>query len=719
MEITCRRCQTEYEFDDALVSERGTTVRCTNCGEQFKIYRPASASGVPERWIVHRRDGRELVFTNLRDLQKAITNLQVGRYDELTRGGGPPRALGSIAELEPFFLGRIGPASAGAIPRPPGGRRTVEGPGSPLPRQETDPGVAPPAELPARSGRTGRPPVDGPAAPPPARHNVFDQPTVRAPENDAGWSDGAPMAPTMLDERGQGGLPARGPEYDRVMADARAAAARLGGGRVLADPTPHDARISYSPEDEWFGEPRFSETSPARSRALKWLVVLIVLGLFGMVGATVGRKYVDGARRYITAASHPAPTQESSDAKIGAVLDEGEKSLLDGDLETAKEDFDKASALSERDPRALIDLARLATVRADVDWLRVRLTAGDQPVLLSTARRQLADSAARAVKATDRAAEVAPDDPRVSRLKIDALRLSGDLGAARTLVPRVSSISSQPETAYVLAALDLAEDAPGWPAVVDRLKTAAAGELGLLRARGALVYALVRSGDSALAKSELEKIIGAPRPYPLLAELRGFLGKGAGDAGAAPMLEADAGKRVAVAAERPAAAVAGGGEEVGGDYRALLREAQAAEQSGQHDRADQLYRAALAKNPGDTEALCGLGDVARHRGNRDQARSYYEKVLAENPHYLPALGALADLRWEGGDHAGAAKLYRDVLDTSQSGQLAERAKERVAQFEASGSKAAPPRRENAAPPPSPPSDLPPGVDTSDLPGFRR
>jgi hypothetical protein len=81
------------------------------------------------------------------------------------------------------------------------------------------------------------------------------------------------------------------------------------------------------------------------------------------------------------------------------------------------------------------------------------------------------------------------------------------------------------------------------------------------------------------------------------------------------------------------------------------------------------------------------------------------------------------MRWEGGDHAGAAKLYREVLDTSQSGQLAERAKDRVAQFEASGSKAAPPRRENAAPPPaappSPPSDLPPGVDTSDLPGFRR
>ena len=116
MEITCKRCQTEYDFDDALVSERGTTVRCTNCGEQFKVFR-SRVSAVPERWVVQRRDGRELVFTNLRDLQRAITNLQVGRHDTLTRGSGPPRPLGAIAELEPFFLGRIG--QPGSPPQPP------------------------------------------------------------------------------------------------------------------------------------------------------------------------------------------------------------------------------------------------------------------------------------------------------------------------------------------------------------------------------------------------------------------------------------------------------------------------------------------------------------------------------------------------------------------------------------------------------------------------
>src|SRR5262245_1860567 len=155
MEITCNRCKTEYDFDDALVSERGTTVRCTNCGEQFKVFR-ADKAAVPERWVVNRRDGRELVFTNLRDLQRAITNLQVGRHDTLTRGSAPPRPLGSIAELEPFFLGRLGTSGPPNAPN-------VDAP----PPQRTEMGLGAREELPARSGRTGRPPAGGPAAPAP------------------------------------------------------------------------------------------------------------------------------------------------------------------------------------------------------------------------------------------------------------------------------------------------------------------------------------------------------------------------------------------------------------------------------------------------------------------------------------------------------------------------------------------------------------------------
>src|SRR5882672_2810702 len=119
MDIICERCQTEYDFDDALVSERGTTVKCTNCGQQFKVFRPASTQADAERWVVQQAGAREVTFTSLRDLQRAIGNRQVARTDLLRRGDGPPRALGAIAELEPFFAssGPSMPARTASLPR--------------------------------------------------------------------------------------------------------------------------------------------------------------------------------------------------------------------------------------------------------------------------------------------------------------------------------------------------------------------------------------------------------------------------------------------------------------------------------------------------------------------------------------------------------------------------------------------------------------------------
>src|SRR5205814_5690397 len=142
-----------------------------------------------------------------------------------------------------------------------------------------------------------------------------------------------------------------------------------------------------------------------------------------------------------------------------------------------------------------------------------------------------------------------------------------------------SGIAAQPETAYVLAALDLAEESPNWAAVLDRLKSAAAGESNPGRARGALVYAFARSGDMVLAKTELDKVAASPRPYALLPDLRAFVSHGIS---ATP--EVDAGKRDAAASAsaephpapeaRPATEGARAeGEGVGGDYRSLLQQA--------------------------------------------------------------------------------------------------------------------------------------------------
>ena len=121
MDVQCERCKAEYDFDDALISGRGTTVKCTSCGHQFKVRKPGAGDETADRWSVRTVEGRALVFTSLRALQRAINARQVSRADTLTRGQAPPRALGTIAELEPFFA-EAGGSGAGPLPGPDGKR---------------------------------------------------------------------------------------------------------------------------------------------------------------------------------------------------------------------------------------------------------------------------------------------------------------------------------------------------------------------------------------------------------------------------------------------------------------------------------------------------------------------------------------------------------------------------------------------------------------------
>jgi tetratricopeptide (TPR) repeat protein len=262
---------------------------------------------------------------------------------------------------------------------------------------------------------------------------------------------------------------------------------------------------------------------------------------------------------------------------------------------------------------------------------------------------------------------------------------------------------------------------------VERLKVSAAGQPNALGPRAALVYALVRSGDTSLARAELEKISGSAHPYPLLPELSAFVSRSTSGTTTAPARTETPKREPPPATPAPARRAPeqrGEPESSATDFRVLLERASQATAARQYDRAEQLYRMALVKNPGDTEALGGLGDVARARGNTGLARTYYEQVLAKNPHYLPSLSALADLDWETGDKASAVKRYSDIIAITPIGPLSERARSRIA--EASDSRppksepkpATPPAEKPPAPPP-PSSDLPPGVDTSDLPGFHR
>ena len=602
MDVTCERCSTAYEFDDALVSERGTTVKCTNCGHQFKVKRP-QAAGAPERWLVRTIDGRELEFKALRELQTAIAQTQISREDVLLRGGSRPRRLGSIAELEPFFLGAgphpthattmgLGePARRQRTPTPqglgivglPGPQRTEGSVAIPLPKPPRDydglddeTSVMPPSLAPRTVPR--RP---SPSVPPPRPLNRSVVSTIGYPGVVVSPA-GAPQMPEGEAPRTRSGEfqrtlpvplddalppPARAPQVEIVAATAldpttqlrvpspRHASSALDDARGLpplpepapsapsnssprlgsvppATPTPGNARNSFAHEDT-YGEPRFSSmpSAPRRSGAARWIVGFVVAGMLALAFATVGRKFL------VTSAT---PTGAPADERIGALLQEGEKSLLDGDIEAAQEQFAKASVLSEKDARVATDLAHLAAVRGDIAWLRVRLLPDGDPDL-DTAKRELAQAAERARKAAAVATELAPSDAAVTRARIDALRLSDDLVGARKLVSTISAASAQPDNALALAELDLGEAKPDWPTVIGRLRAALSSDQNLGRARAMLVYALARSGDAAAAKAELDRMISLPRPHPLVRPLRAFVSREAGVA-AEPSGLATAGK---------------------------------------------------------------------------------------------------------------------------------------------------------------------------------
>jgi len=728
MYVQCERCKTEYDFDDALVSERGTTVKCTSCGNQFKVFRTA-AGGDEDRWQVTTGTGKELVFLSLKELQRAILAKLVGRSDTLARGGATPRALGSIAELEPFFDDkRRSPSQpegkSSRPPPPPGtaspalsaptrGKRvdTLRPPAGPPPAQDSKPmrsssvrtyvGVAPQANLPPalKATQVGLPPSpdhrndgdghghDQPADPPPAPRT-------------APMIDASPRPPPMIAELGQVLAPAlvAPPPPRRPPPPVNPP--------VMRPPPPHtpptpyaqgqqmpqmiDASSPLPPPTVPRRSPQYDE-GPVAARALMdgrpslppprrrmggWIVAAALLLGVGALSMYVARPYLEHL-----GSSQQKPTPLSP--KVAQFLGAGEAALGEGNLDGAKENFDKASALAESDPKVLIDEARLDSVRADVPWLKQRLLAVDAPDLKAN-RASLDELAARARHSSEMALTASPDDGAAVRVRVDALRIAGDRDAARALVGKVAANPSLPEAAYVLAALDMAELDPAWPMIIDRLRNAASAEAGLGRARAALVYALAKSGDVAGAKVELDRLSNLPRQHPLLPLLKPFVDKSPaktdsgvvdpsklpvqGGATASPSsVGATAGAAGTVptppgAGSATAPAGGGGGGGVPSDPRVALQQADSARNRHDYARARLLYQAVLAKSPSDSEALAGLGDVSHEQHDLQGAASFYRQALSANPSFLPALLGLANVQWESGDKGAAQKTYRDIID---------------------------------------------------------
>ncbi len=714
MHVQCESCGTEYEFDDALVSGRGTTVKCSTCGFQFKVRR-AGASGASDQWTVTSADGSVFVYGSLRDLQRAILTGEVVASDLLERGGVAPRPIGQIAELIPFFDGtRRAPSDRAAAEKgrdaddPPTVRSGASGPpGPPAPVApapayglglDPDRTAATPARLLEEHLAASRTPLPGPLPSAPGA------PLSAQPISGAGPVPSTldPMRPRVQTEISFPAPPQRalddlggGDDDPTRVADSLSSLDTAGSAEAtrgapapqeapsdpaLRPPPPEPARVRVTAKPEPYEErlPEVSSPLPPPAQQRSWgegdaevdsampRGVPPRRSVGGVVVAVVVALAVGGMGAYYLRERGEKPAA-ALDAKADAFLTAGEKSLVDGDLERAKENFDKASVLAEKSPRLLLDSARLATARADLSWIRQQiLEPGGE---LDGAKARTLELAALALTASDAAVAAAPDDPAAIRLKIDALRAGGQIDKARALVPKVVSQGNQAESAYVLAALDMTTPDPVWSTVLQRLRSAATVEGAAGRARSALVVALVRAGDREGAKGEVTRLETAHAKHPLVPALRAFVERKAASA-PPPAAAADAGA-VDVSALK---ALSGGAPT---DPRVLVSQAETARGRGKLSVARRLYELALQKNPQDSEALTGLAHVAHAEHDVGGARSAYRRALAVNPSYVPALVGLADLDWESGDRATAQKSYRDLVDRFPESAYPTRVKQRA------------------------------------------
>jgi predicted Zn finger-like uncharacterized protein len=735
MEVRCSNCATEYEFDDALVSARGTSVKCTNCGHQFRVHPTTASPTVAEQWIVRDANNRETTFTSLRDLQQAIVRGQLSPQHQLSHGGQAFRPLEDIYELQTFF--------GAARQRPPGrpAPRTLLGvgrdgqgavptrPSSPPPRKRPSDApqerITPVSAIPAiHSATTLEPQGESVRAEQPrpetarglrgetlrneARGETFRNEPARADARDSLRSDSLRAEPRQdpwsLDAVARTATAHRPPPSPLPPAPYPVP----DRSSIAQQPTAPPGAVTSMPWQNMQGLHGEIEAEPhsRKGAGSRWIVAIVVLGGLALIGGTVGRQYLLG----VTQPKVVAPRQ---DERVPALLEQARAALARGDFEGAHAELAKASVLAEGDPRIAAELGRVEVARVELLWAQQRLNAALGAAKAEAAartpqrrRKTEAELAAEALAASEDAAErklleqsfqerltkakaavaeavrLAPTSIDVVRSQVDLLRLEGELPRARTMVSALAAEASDPDNAYSLGALDLAEGPSGYPSAIERLRVAARTEEGLGRARPLLIYALTQT-DPAAAAAELDKLQSVAPTHRSLPALRALVDI-AKVLAAPPEPEA---RRPAPssspATPKPPSSAASSGASSGADTsKSALSRANEAYAQGDLDSAESLYRQALQRTPGNIGALSGLGDIARQRNQNATAAAYYDQILKQDRNHVPTLMSRGDMYWESGNRILAVALYRRAVGQLGTGDpQVERAARRIEEFE--------------------------------------
>jgi len=774
MDVRCEKCHTEYELEESKVTEAGVTVKCTSCGNLFKIKRktaqppprppeppPTDMGGM---WLIRSPGGENRRFRELTTLQQWIVERKVTRNAEISRTGDTWKKLGDIAELaaffaivdqaqaaarpapaterrstQPFAPAAVGPARSPSMPAiPVGGMPTTEPfelepdpPSAPslqsLQSLEEAPEafLPPPAAAPAPSAFAATQPAI--LAEPPSADRPRVAPTAyvkRPPVTRESWAGAAAMPPADSDE-----------EDEPAWTMKPMGAGKSFGDEPAMSKNARTVKVDPSPFADEFNELDMIRRRRG-GRGWMWAAAVILLGggaagFFLLRPTPADSGVIAAGADAGVGATTPVVKAGTPDGGAGAASVEAQKRLQDA-LAKLGEDTDEGFAAAAKilDETHVADDtvdAKLRAAQALVETTAAQAFADDAASLQKADSAQLRAEAerrlVRAAKLARDAAAKAPTDPDVAVALADVLRLEKKPTAdvEKALTPA----GDKPEALYVRGLLR-ARDGKGAEAV-DLLEKAVAGKAKegaeLLRARYHLAFLAAEAKKVDEAKKEVDAILAAQPAHARAKALKARLEAPPVAVAkpvepepppAPPPAPAPAPKPGKTPAPQPADEV-GSGPITAGAYDGLVAKGNKQAENGDCIAAMKSFERALDARPGGVEALTGLGYCYLDRKQYSQALSNFRAALGISGRYSEALIGMAEAYRYQGLAKEAVAYYRRYLDQAPNGPKAGIARRHVEELGASD-EAPRPDPPVTAPPPAPKVSAPPLDALPDKPG---
>lgn len=676
-------------MDDRQVGPEGASVRCSVCGEVFRVAAPDGV--VPQPWQVRTID--DLLFT-APDLATLHTWILEGRLhpdDQVSRSGRHFVRLGEMPEFADAFSGFVGlpgvleaeergrseqsaldvlgpppafgthagddadaalagvpesanlehsavlgaPVAGGVVEQVSGGSSSIDlgSVGAPSGRPPSAPSAAAPPRPPLPRHPTpvptSRPPTRPPTLPPAVREPGRGVPVAVADDRSA-------RGTSMLDVVTHHVRPIAAP----IVETARQAdSAPIHTGREAAHEVPRDV-VPATP---------LREPPVVAARRSGW-------ALWAGLGLLAGGAVVFGIPQIRGRLFGAPPVVAVAAEDHGPVLQEAAAALASADPQALAH---ADAALHVAIDRGGDDTVRLRAVAAEVLATRAvvhELWAAVEPAMRGDARFWAQEDAGRAAALLEGLdAEPGAHEPASHGAITRAMALLRIVHGRAD----VSGLQLDEESALLVAAAPLLRDPSAKLPEPVRGALAALASPSVL-ARLVLALGHARAGDAAASRAVVERVLAAAPGQPVARVL-------ARASSTAPTAELPTGDDPVVVAEvtppgQPSTTPAPAGESA---ERLVDRGCKKAE-AGASEEAVALLRKALEKRPNDLDALLCMGDAQAKLGAYDVALKHYERALARSPQMMSALQGAGKAAAKLGRTAKAVAFYERLLEQDPS-----------------------------------------------------